>query len=133
MSVPFHMPEPIEITVDLPFPPSTNRIWRQKRGGVYTAPAYAAWVKNCDAHILMARSKRTILKHMIMGPCEAEILLNIDKGIGDLDNRLKAVLDFAQRIELIHDDKLVMHLHAAWVIPSRAPVGCRLTLRELAG
>ena len=129
------MPEPIEITVDLPFPPSTNRIWRQKRGGVYTAPAYAAWVKNCDAHILLARASDPRVKahYTIMGPCEADILLNIDKGIGDLDNRLKAVLDFAQRIELIDNDKLIMQLRAAWVKASWAPVGCRLTLRELAG
>lgn len=128
---PFHLPEPLTLTVDLPFPPSVNVLWRQKKGGgVYLSTEYRRWIRQADLHLMANRSRPN---HTIAGPCSAELLLNIEGGMGDSDNRIKAVLDYAQRIRLVDNDKLVMRGTWAWVKPALAPRGCRLILRELAG
>ena len=128
MVAPFHIPEPIEVTVDLPFPPSINRTRRinwQKRW------IATEWTKNADAHLMA--NKGVWNKHTIHGPCEAYIALNVEGGLGDLDNRIKHLLDYAQRIELLDNDNLIMKLTIEWVKPTAAPVGCWLILKELAG
>lgn len=132
MTAPFQMPEPMELTLDLPFPPSANKLWRRgKRAGMYLDPKYRAWIREADAHVTLAKAKRG--HNTIAGPCEAHISLSVDGGIGDLDNRIKSLLDYSQRIQLIENDKLIMKITAEWVKASAAPYGCRLVLRELAG
>lgn len=130
MSEPFRMPEPITVVLDLPFPPSVNAIWRRKReGGMYRSKEYMAWIKQADVHVMVHYPRR----QTIHGPCEAEIYLNVEAGIGDADNRIKCLLDYAQRLRVLDNDKLVMQGRWAWAKPSMAPHGCRLILRELAG
>lgn len=131
MVAPFHMPEPIEVTVDLPLPPSVNSIWRHVRGRTIRSVVYRDWIARADA-VLMA-SPSAWRGRTIMGPCEAWLTFNVEAGIGDLDNRIKAILDYAQRVELVDNDKLIMRLVAEWAQPVRAPAGCRLILKELAG
>ena len=130
---PFHMPDPITITVDLPFPPSTNGIWRKSVRGVHLSKDYKDWINRADMHLI---ATRTYPKgKTIIGPCEVHILLNIESARrgSDADNRIKAVLDYAQRIKLVDNDSLIMRGTWEWARPSAAPAGCRLTLRELAG
>jgi Holliday junction resolvase RusA-like endonuclease len=47
----------------------------------------------------------------------------------DLDNRIKAVLDWAQRVELITNDCLCEEVRARWLPIDR---DCRLILRSVA-
>jgi Holliday junction resolvase RusA-like endonuclease len=129
---PFKAPDPVVIETSLPVPPSVNRIWRSKTGGkgVYKAPEYKAWLKQADMqatldHVFRGRRRK------ISGPFAATVLINIDMARGDLDNRIKAVLDWAQDRELISNDRHCMKLTAEWVPASRAPAGCHLTLTEL--
>jgi Holliday junction resolvase RusA-like endonuclease len=121
--------------IDLPYPPSVNKLWRatsaisSKR--VYLAPSYVTWKAEADA-LLMATRGWT--NRRVMGPFS----INIDLCAppkhprGDLDNRIKAVLDFLQRVSLIHNDKDCQRLVAQWVPIERAPHGCRVTLRAFA-
>lgn len=123
---------PRQIVLDLPFPPSLNSIWRRgKHKGMYLSPAYRAWKRTADATCIAKRIFQRL--HIITVPFEATILLNADAGQGDVDNRIKCLLDYAQRIEIIKNDKLCRKVTAEWVTPSRAPFGCRLILQELAG
>ena len=68
----------------------------------------------------------------LMGPFIALIELNgtNKKRRGDADNRIKAVLDYATRIELIEDDRFAEWVVVGWISdPETAPVyGCRLTI-----
>jgi Holliday junction resolvase RusA-like endonuclease len=129
---PFKAPAPIVIETSLPVPPSVNRIWRSKKDGrgVYKSPEYRAWLKQADMQAMLDRvfrgSKRTIATGF-----EARILINFDMATGDLDNRIKAVLDWAQDRGLISNDRLCMRVSAEWVKPARAPAGCHLTLTEI--
>ena len=120
------------LIIDLPYPPSVNKIWRsasalsQKR--VYLAPSYLHWKKHADALLM---STRGWMVRKIAGPFSIDIDLcpPPKQQRGDLDNRIKAVLDFLQRCTVISNDRHCQRLVAQWVEKSAAPQGCRVTLR----
>lgn len=120
------------IILDLPPPPSTNRLWAiygdgaSKRLG--TTLEYKAWQKAADAALMMAHALRGVEK--ITGPFKATIELQHIPA-ADLDNRAKGPLDYAQRIEVISNDRNCRELHMRWVGPDEAPQGCRLKLEAL--
>ena len=113
------------ITLDLPFPPSTNAIWRHARGRMYRSKKYLDWMNQADLYVI---STRQMPKRKIHGPFGCSIRLNRDAGRGDGDNRIKAVLDWAQSREIIRNDSDCQRGSWAWVDPDGAPQGCRLTL-----
>jgi Holliday junction resolvase RusA-like endonuclease len=120
---PFHCPP--NITIDLPCPPSVNRIWRSNRAGpkrVSISKEYDSWKRSADA-LAMSTGQFRGLK-TIVGKFEAEII--IKRRPGDLDNRTKGVLDWLQSRGVITDDKYCERLTIAW---GDAPTGCRVTVR----
>jgi crossover junction endodeoxyribonuclease RusA len=131
---PFHCPP--ELVVDLPYPPSVNRLWRStaaEKNRVYLSPSYVKWKGAADALLFADRNWHR--KGKITGAFHIDIsLCPTSQGHprGDLDNRIKAVLDYLQRVEIIANDKNCQRLLAEWVDLSRAPHGCRVALRPLA-
>jgi Holliday junction resolvase RusA-like endonuclease len=123
-----------DVVIDLPFPPSVNRIWRGVRRdngkAVMLSPEYRKWKDSADALALQRRACRD--GNRVAGAFEAVILLNMDAKIGDLDNRIKAVLDWLQSRNVIENDSLCMELSIKWVLPEFAPDGCRVTVRGVA-
>lgn len=111
------------IVLDLPFPPSTNRLWRQRNRGVYLAPEYKKWMREADAMLMAASALRGVKK--IYGPFTAFITLDRGQRRMDLDNAIKGCLDFCQRIEVIANDSHCERLVCEWGV---APAGCRVTL-----
>ena len=74
---PFALPELITITIDLPYPVSTNRIWRYGKGRVYRSELYKEWMADADAHALtQLRGARP----MIRGMFDAHIYLSQEGG-----------------------------------------------------
>lgn len=134
-------PESMEIILDIPAPPSTNRIWRHKRNGlgklsVYNSKEYEAWKKEAGRTILANRQYPK--ENKIIGPFEISVQL-ARSSHGDLDNFLKALLDFLQpsrksgdnRIGIIADDKDCQKVWMEWVPTASAPLGCHVVLRSL--
>lgn len=118
--------------IDLPFPVSTNRLWKWARGKKpYKSAEYRRWLSNADQQVLVSKILRGF--QTICCPFEADILLSSDFRTGDPDNRIKAVLDFLQSRSVILDDKLAQKVTVEWVLPNHAPVGCRAIIKELAG
>jgi Holliday junction resolvase RusA-like endonuclease len=118
-----------DIVIDLPFPPSGNRIWRVRKAGknlVSISPEYANWRRQADLLTISMGSCKRVKR--IAGPFEAGIVLQRRRG--DLDNRIKGVLDWAQSRLLIADDKFCEKLTVEW---GDAPHGCRLTMHALNG
>jgi crossover junction endodeoxyribonuclease RusA len=123
------LPEPVEIAIELPFPPSVNRIWRAGRKStgkrtVYRSDEYLDWTREADK-LVMAR--RAFPKRKIHGAFSAEVTLSRAHGRGDIDNRIKPLLDYAQSRDIIRNDSDCQRVTAEW---GDAEHGCRLTLRE---
>lgn len=128
---PFAVPDraPIVTVIELPFPPSTNRIWaRGGHGGVTLSKDYRAWKDNADNFVLYTGAWRRARK--IGGRFTFELVLDANerKRAGDLDNRIKATLDWCQSRELIRNDSDCEDVHAYW---GDAAHGCRVTLRSV--
>lgn len=112
--------------LDLPMPPSVNRIWKvsAKRGGnVYASPTYRKWMKTCLMMCFETRWHKTPIK----GPFEVLITLDSTKRRGDADNYTKAPIDFLHRSGITEDDRLCEKLGVEWGL---APMGCRVTVTE---
>ena len=127
---PFHCPP--EKVIDLPYPPSVNKLWKSaaalSKHRVYLAPSYVKW-KTHAAALLMSVPRYSALR--VVGPFSIDIDLCPTSKYprGDLDNRVKAVLDFLQHAAVIQNDKDCQRLLVQWVEQSGAPHGCRVTLR----
>ena len=110
--------------IDLPMPPSANNLWgRSKQGVVYTKPHYAKWQKLCQGYCLAAGWHKTPIK----GPYTAEITLDSNYHRGDLDNRVKAVLDILVKMGVTDDDSLCAKPSSRW---GYAPLGCRVRIEK---
>lgn len=123
---PFHCPP--DVVLDLPMPPSVNRIWRANKAGpgrVSISPEYKAWKAHADKLVMQLAQFRGL--KTIVGPFEAKIVLQRQRG--DLDNRAKGVLDFLQSRSVVVDDKFCERLTLEWGV---APHGCRVTVRPMA-
>lgn len=115
------LPKPI----DLPFPPSVNRLWRAGRGRVHASPRYLSWKRAADN---LALTQKPLPK--VPGPFRATILLSEAHRRGDADNLSKAVLDILQRWEVIDNDKLAETVTVRWCHRAEAPEGCRVLLAQ---
>jgi crossover junction endodeoxyribonuclease RusA len=123
---------PIDCVMDLPYPPSTNRIWRGIGKRVVLSAEYKNWKQQADVAVVANGSWR---RRAAM-PAHFTALILLDRARRtprtDVDNRIKAVLDLAQRLALIQDDTLCDEVTARWAPTHEAPSGCRLILRSVA-
>ncbi len=123
---------PLECVMDLPFPPSTNEIWRRAGQRIILSQAYKSWKHQADMAVIAngCWRKRVAMPHAFTG------LVLLDRSLRtaamDVDNRIKAPLDWAQRVELVRNDCLCEDASARWVATLEAPRGCRLILRSVA-
>ena len=91
-------------TVTLPAPPSANRYWRNVKGRMVKSKEARAYAGNIWT---MMAGRFTAANY----PVAVEIRWARRKRMGDLDNRLKVVLD-ALRGRAWLDDKQIEELHA---------------------
>lgn len=124
------------ITLQLPIPPSVNSIWRpvwnKKTGKPDFAKRerYATWQMSALSYFLEQSAHRL---PKITGHFRARVVLDERKrGLSDVDNRHKALLDFLQRPDpkkrfdgLISSDRYCDGLTVEW---GEAPLGCTITL-----
>lgn len=124
------MSEDETLIFDLPYPPSVNRIWRastRETKKVHLAPSYKAWRDAAGAMMMTQGGWRD---RRLTGPFSADIALCPAKGQlrGDLDNRIKAILDFMQSLLVVANDRNCQRVCAYWVDRADAPEGCRVSL-----
>lgn len=85
----------------LPYPPSANTCWRQWRGRTLVSAEY----RNFKRRVALLWGRPTPLD----GPLGVEVLLYRPRRIGDLDNRLKPLLDALNGLAW-HDDAQIARL-----------------------
>jgi len=89
---------------ELPLPPSVNRYWRSYRGRVVVSAAAKAY------RATVAALMHTHQLEPLAGPVCVSITVYRERKAGDLDNRIKIVLDAMQGI-FYTNDKQVTELH----------------------
>lgn len=98
------------LTLTLPIPPSVNAAFINRKGGRgrgrIKSAKYRAWIKNADAHYMMQKKDVTPIR----GPYICGMIFP-RKMKGDLDNRVKLILDWLVSRELTSDDKYLMSYH----------------------
>jgi len=95
----------------IPYPPSTNRIWRQGHGRMHKSQEYKDWLA------LAAWEMRAQLgpKRVIDEPFKIVIRVNRpDRRKRDLDNLIKPILDLIAHYGLIENDSLCHWIDAQW-------------------
>ena len=96
----------------IPFPPSTNRLWRNIRGRTILAPEYKDWKKRATDALLIEQG---LGNSPVLGTHQVNVYLS-DRFAArrDADNRLKAILDIAGKCRLVVDDKLCRKASIEW-------------------
>lgn len=87
------------IALALPLPPSANTIWRNRKGSgkPHLSSEYQAWKQEAGWMIQAARLER------VPGRFTMRVFVPIEM-VGDIDNRLKPILDLAKTF-VTDDDK----------------------------
>lgn len=117
---------PLDIVLDLPSPPSVNRTrkidWKGKQ-------QLTAWGNVADGFVLAAKCRSVNpLRMTKIKRFELLITLSETNNRLDLDNGLKALIDYLRRIELIEDDS-PKHMRRLVVELGIAPFGARVIVR----
>lgn len=108
----------------LPFPPTTNNLFRNVRGkGRVPTKRYEQWMKQAMQELMVQQPER------LVG------FVSVDLGFGrpdkrrrDLDNLLKAVLDALVKFAVIEDDSKIIAISARWLkeTPAQTFIDVRL-------
>ena len=102
------------VSVTLPYPPSTNSLWRQVRHGVIRSEKYQAWL-NEATWLVKAAVMALPGKKGVPGPYALTVrLCPPDRRLRDLDNVLKALSDALKHGGAIDGDHLCQRIDAAW-------------------
>lgn len=101
---------PRAITVELPFPPSVNKLWRNAGRTLLSADARAFY------RLAVFQIHKNLRGHKtITAPVAVKIMLYPpNRARRDLDNYAKATLDALKKAKVFTDDSLVHDLHLAW-------------------
>lgn len=121
------------VRIDLPFPPSVNKVWRigknRKTGKryIYRPDGYVRWIKQADLQWLTQKPPGHF--ETITGLFKTRIMLSRpDKRHRDEHNYHKGVMDWAQRVGIISDDKNSLETLSGWVTDEEAPLGMVLII-----
>lgn len=112
------------VRLDLPFPPSTNALWKKGRAGMYRAPRYMTWINAAGVELKRQKPRAIVGNYAIRIDLERK-----DKRRRDADNFIKGLSDLLVSHGVVSDDSLAEIVTVRW---NTKVSGCRVTLRELA-
>jgi Holliday junction resolvase RusA-like endonuclease len=110
------------VSLDLPMPPSTNRLWRSVGQRVIKSEEYRRWLHVAGWRLKEQRARRV--------PGRVEVGLTVGKSTGDLDNRTKALLDLLVLHEVIEGDGPAIVRRIILAIDEEIE-GCRVTVQPM--
>jgi hypothetical protein len=110
---------PTGFVLDLPRPPSVNRFMH---GLGNKSPEVLAWIVQADRYVMAIRPRPRFT-----GWFQAEITWDEnDYGHSDIDNRIKPLLDYLQRVMIIENDRWCRRLVVDW---GPVDLGCRVVVK----
>jgi len=96
------------LSVEIPYPPSANRLWRQFKGRTIKSADYRVWITEAALRIGQVQT--------ITGPYVVIFdATRPDNRRRDLDNLLKAASDALTACKVVEDDSLCQSLTIRWV------------------
>ena len=104
-------------------PPSANRLWRNARGRSFLAPAARDFYE-LVAYTLCGRRIPKEWEYV-----EVEIVVELNAARGDVDNRIKPVLDALTRAHFWRDDSQVVRVSCEFAAPGRGATYVRVRRR----
>ena len=114
-------PTPVPSATDLvlPVPPPSNALFRNLTGrGRVKTQVYIDWEGHAGWRLRLQRPVPVPGRVMIVISIESPMAGNARRG--DIDNRVKAIIDLLVKQEVIDDDKHVVALCIAWAPPASA-------------
>ncbi len=112
------------LSINLPFPISTNRLWTRAKKGLRSSDKYKAWKREAsDMYLMQKRTVKPISGHF----CGVVTVNQNKRKTHDIDNLGKCLFDFLQRMELIENDSLQDKVTIQW---GHAPEGCLVELYQ---
>ncbi len=121
---------PDSITIDVPFPPSANAIWRSPNGKVFKSKSYNRWLKEAKLQWMMQKPRLSPKSLPGFYKLDA-VFYPPDKRERDLGNLEKACSDFAQTVGVIANDCKAREIHLIWGSSTEAPLGARLKFTSM--
>jgi crossover junction endodeoxyribonuclease RusA len=94
--------------LDVPMPPSVNRLWRHGRGKTYRSAAYVSWLRSAGWELKAQKPPA------VEGWCTIRLSAAIPARRRDLDNLIKALLNLLVEHRVIEDDADVAAIDARW-------------------
>lgn len=114
------------MVLDLPAPPSVNRT---RKLDFSALTLVNSWKNVVNAYVLAAKGRKVNpLKLTKISRFELHVVFAQTHKL-DLDNGLKALIDYLRKIEVIEDDS-PKHMRKLTVEFGDAPFGCRVTVRR---
>lgn len=97
------------VYLTLPFPPSVNRLWTPRAGGMHRSRRYETWARAAGNAINEQRPCR------VQGPYQLSLAIE-DKSHNrpDLGNLEKCISDILQEHSIIDNDALATAIHIYW-------------------
>lgn len=109
------------IVLQIGYPPSTNRIWRNYRGRTVLSEQYREWREREGWNIIAAQNRGGI-----SGPYRLEIdAVRPDRRRRDLGNLEKPISDLLVSVGVIDDDSNAQEIRMRWV-ESGPPIVVRI-------
>jgi Holliday junction resolvase RusA-like endonuclease len=106
-------------------PPSVNAIWRHTKGGkTYRTAAYMTWIRGEEWNV----TPQLRGQQRFVGPVYVTVAMRRPRANSDIDNRIKAILDFLQHIGAIDNDKHVYGINAFWSANLRAGTAAEISI-----
>ena len=98
------------VELQLPYPPSANRLWRRSGSRIHKSSAYAGWLKSAGWEAMAQRPGG------IKGPYALSIQARRpDSRKRDIDNLIKPISDLLATVGVIEDDCDCDLVTARWV------------------
>jgi crossover junction endodeoxyribonuclease RusA len=98
------------VSIRLPYPTSTNRLWRRTATGISRSPAYATWFRAAGNELNAQHPGR------VHGPYALTVSLGRpDRRKRDLDNIVKSISDLLKTNGVVDDDSQAVRITLQWV------------------
>ena len=95
-------------SIQLPTPPSTNRIWRMAKGRMIKSKEYRQWLKSCHAYVWFKHQDHDMIKV----PYRLDVIYTPPNKVRqDLDNICKGISDLLELAEVVENDKLCHQIY----------------------